>query len=103
MAIVKVMYWKDIPCSVRAEEGRRNRVVRQLPEIYMTVIDAVAMKEGTVGADEYQAAFHWGEPEERVGELETLAEAKVEEVLAQYPKEWLLQRGKQAGVESIIF
>ena len=42
MATVKIMYWKDIPCSVRAEEGRRNRVIRKLPDVYMAVVDAVA-------------------------------------------------------------
>ena len=57
MATVKIMFWKDIPCSIRAEAGRRNRVTRKLPDIYMSVVDAVAMKEGTVGSDEYQDAF----------------------------------------------
>ena len=100
MAIVKVMYWKDIPCSVRAQEGRRNRITRALPDIYMSVVDAVAMKEGLVGADEYQAAFQWGEPEERVGTPEEVADAVVEEILTKYPKSWLIQRGKEAGSDS---
>ena len=98
MPIVKIMYWKDIPCSVRVEEGRRNRVTRKLPDIYMSVIDAVAMKEGTIGSDDYQAAFQWGEAEERPGDLEALADAVVEEVLARFPRAWLISRGKQAGL-----
>ncbi len=97
MAIVKIMFWKDIPCSVRVEEGRRNRVIRKLPDMYMAVVDAVAMKEGTVGSDEYQAAFHWAEPEERQGALEEIADAVVAEVLAKYPKEWLVSRSRQVG------
>lgn len=96
MPQVRVMYWKDIPCSVRAEAGRRQRVSRPLPDMYMAVVDAVAMKEGTVGSDEYQAAFHWGEPEERDGTLEEIAEAKIQELLAQYPKSWLVERGQRA-------
>jgi hypothetical protein len=92
------MYWKDIPCSVRAEEGRRNRVTRKLPDIYMSVIDAVAMKEGLTGADEYQAAFWWGEAVERPGSLEEAADAAVAEILAQYPRAWLTERSRQAGV-----
>ena len=98
MPTVKIMYWKDIPCSIRVEEGRRNRVIRKLPDIYMRVIDAVAMKEGTIGSDDYQAAFQWGEPEERPGDPETLADAMVEEVLARYPQAWLISRGKRAGL-----
>jgi len=91
------MYWKDIPCSVRAEEGRRNRVSRKLPDMYMATVDSVAMKEGTVGSDEYQAAFRWSEPEERDGTPEEVADAVVEEILTQYSKSWLVERTKQAG------
>jgi hypothetical protein len=98
MAIVKVMYWQDIPCSVRAQEGRRNRVTRKLPDIYMGVVDAVAMKDGLTDADEYQAAFHWGEEEERDGSPEDVADAVLKEVLAQYPKSWLIERGKRVGI-----
>jgi len=97
MAKVRIMYWKDIPCSVRAEEGRRNRVSRKLPDMYMATVDSVAMKEGTVGSDEYQAAFRWSEPEERDGTPEEVADAVVEEILTQYSKSWLVERTKQAG------
>lgn len=97
MAIVKIMYWKDIPCSVRAEEGRRNRVTRKLPDIYMAVIDAVAMKDGLVGSDEYQNGFWWGEAEERLGTVEEAADAVVAEVLAKYPESWLIARSRQAS------
>jgi len=97
MAIVKVMYWKDIPCSVRAEAGRRNRATHKLPDIYMATVDAVAMKEGTVGSDEYQDAFYWGEAEERPGTPEEVAEAMVAEIVAKYPKSWLVARSKQSG------
>ena len=98
MATVKVMYWKDIPCSVRAQEGRRNRVTRKLPDIYMDVVDAVAMKAGLTEADDYQAAFQWGLEEEREGSPEAVADAMVAEILAKYPESWLLERGKRAGV-----
>ncbi|MCB0167686.1 MAG: virulence factor [Anaerolineae bacterium] len=97
MTTVKIMYWQDIPCTVRAEAGRRQRISRQLPDIYMAVIDAIAMKEGLIGSDEYQNQFHWGEAEERSGSPEEVADAVVAEVLANYPKSWLIERGRQAG------
>jgi hypothetical protein len=99
MATVKIMYWKDIPCSVRAQEGRRNRITRKLPDMYMAVVDAVAMKEGLVDADDYQAAFRWGDSEERDGSPEEVADAVVAEVMARYPKAWLVERSKQAGTD----
>ncbi|MCB0195542.1 MAG: virulence factor [Anaerolineae bacterium] len=97
MTTVRVMYWKDIPCTVRAEAGRRQRVSRPLPDIYMAVVDAIAMKEGLTGSDAYQNEFHWGEAEERDGAPEDVAATVVEEVVAKYPKSWLIERGKQAG------
>lgn len=97
MTTVKIMYWQDIPCTVRAEAGRRQRVSRQLPDMFMAVIDAIAMKEGLIGSDEYQNQFHWGAAEERPGSPEEAADAAVAEVLANYPKSWLVERGKQAG------
>ncbi len=98
MTTVRIMYWKDIPCSIRAEAGRRNRVTRKLPDIYMAIVDAVAMKDGTVGSEEYQAAFHWTEPEEREGTPEEVAETVAVEVQSRYPREWLLERARQAGI-----
>lgn len=97
MPTVKVMYWKDIPCSVRAEAGRRQRVTRPLPDVYMAVVDAVAMKEGLVESDAYQDAFHWGEAETCDGTLEDIADAKVAQLVADYPKAWLVERGQTAG------
>ena len=98
MTTVRVMYWKDIPCSIRAEAGRRNRVTRKLPDIYMAIVDAVAMKDGTVGSEEYQEAFRWTEPEERQGTPEEVADVVAAEVQSRYPREWLLERARQAGI-----
>lgn len=97
MTTVRVLYWQDIPCSVRAEAGRRQRVSRQLPEIYMAVVDAIAMKEGLTGSDAYQEQFHWAEAEARDGSPEAVADAVVAELLVNYPRSWLIERGKQAG------
>ena len=94
MAMVQVMYWKDIPCAIRATEGRRNRVSRKLPDQYMDTVDAVAMREGATGSDEYQAAFRWGEPEERIGTPEEAADAVLAEILAKYTRSWLRERSR---------
>ena len=68
--------------------------------MYMATVDAVAMKEGTVGSDEYQAAFVWSEAEERPGTPEEVADAVLGEILAKYPKSWLVERSKQAGAST---
>jgi hypothetical protein len=97
VAKLKIMYWKDIPCSIMATEKGEKSARRQLPEIYMTFVDTVAMKEGTTSAEDYQAAFRWGEIEERPGTPDEVADAGLAEVLEKYPRAWLMQRSRAAG------
>ena len=55
MARVRVMYWKEIPVQVQAED-EDNRVTRQLDERFQKAVDAVAMIDGSQGTDEYLEA-----------------------------------------------
>ena len=48
MARVRVMYWKEIPVQVQAED-EDNRVTRQLDERFQKAVDAVAMIDGSQG------------------------------------------------------
>lgn len=57
MTRVRVMYWKEIPVQVQAE-GQTGRATRQLSERFQKAVDAIAMKDGSVGTDEY--LDHWG-------------------------------------------
>ena len=52
MARVRVMYWKEIPVQVQAEDAD-GRVTRQLDERFQKAVDAVAMIDGSQGTDEY--------------------------------------------------
>ena len=52
MARVRVMYWKEIPVQVQAED-EDNRVTRQLDERFQKAVDAVAMIDARQGTDEY--------------------------------------------------
>ena len=97
MAKLKIMYWKDIPCSIMATEKGAKSARRQLPEIYMTFVDTVAMKDGTTSSEDYQAAFRWGKVEERAGTPDEVADAGLAEVLEKYPRSWLMQRSRDAG------
>src|SRR5262245_20852830 len=88
MAQVRIMYWKDIPYGVRAED-EGGRVSRHLPTEFQETVDAAAMAEGATSQDDYQAGFAWGAPQEREGSAAAVADAVVTEIVASYPKKRL--------------
>lgn len=99
MAEVKVTYWGDIPCSVMVKEGRGNRANVQLPKIYMVTVDAVATKSGATSAEDYAKGFRV-EKFERDGEPAVLAQLIADELVAQYPREWLWAQRDKAGFDA---
>ena len=68
MAKYHVLYWKDIPSVVEANDGP-DSVKRQLSDRFQVLIDAVAMHLGLAGTDEYLDQWEHGErsEERRVG------------------------------------
>ena len=59
MARVRVMYWKEIPVQVQAED-ENGRVSRQLDDRFQRAADSVAMKDGSEGTDEYLDSWEFG-------------------------------------------
>ena len=94
MAQVRIMYWKDIPYGVRAED-EGGRVSRQLPPEFQETVDAAAMAEGATSQDDYQAGFAWGGPRELPGPAAAIADAVVAEIVATYPKERVNRRARR--------
>ena len=84
------MYWKEIPCGVRASD-ESGRVSRHLPPEFQEAVDAAAMAQGDTSQEAYQAGFKWGPPEERPGTAVEAADAVVAEIVAAYPKRRLRQ------------
>ena len=79
MATYKIVYWQDIPSFVQATEGP-ERVKLELSERFQLLIDAVAMRLGLVGADEYLDQWHHGDDENRPGSAREVAQAVVAEL-----------------------
>ncbi len=89
MAVVRILYWKDIPYGVRASDDDGGRVSRQLPAEFQEAVDVAAMAEGATSQDDYQAGFTWGPPEERPGPAAAAADAVVADIVTAYPPERL--------------
>jgi hypothetical protein len=84
VARVRIMYWKDIPYAVRAQDDK-GPASRSLPEVFQEAIDAVAMRTGDTSAEQYQAGFRWGPTLEREGDAATVADSVVAEIVAEWP------------------
>ena len=60
MTKVRVMYWKEIPVQVQAED-KNGKVSVPLQDRFQEGADIVAMFDGSVGTDAYLQAWSWGQ------------------------------------------
>ena len=56
MALVRLMYWKEIPVTVQATEGGET-ITHPLDARFQEATDAVAMFDGSAGTDDYLMAW----------------------------------------------
>lgn len=73
MAQYQILYWKEIPSLVEATDGQHT-VQLPLTERFQELIDAAAMIEGLIGAEEYLELWHKGPVQHRDGDAEDVAE-----------------------------
>ncbi len=79
VAKYRILYWKDIPSVVEATAGGDSAEV-QLSERFQALIDAVAMKLGLDGSDEYLEQWDRGHEQERAGSASDVADAVAREL-----------------------
>ena len=88
LAKVRIMYWKEIPVQVQAQDGA-GTVSRQLDPRFQQGVDAVAMFDGSAGTDDYLMAWEWGEFEEVEGSAEAVADSTVERLNSGFPDDFV--------------
>ena len=100
MASLTVIYWRDIPAQVVAEEGRgrkRQQAKVEMPRRFALAIDEAAMRDGADSTDDYLAEWRKADPETIDGDLEAAAEAKAAELDAQYDQSRLAELVANGG------
>ncbi|MDQ4078620.1 MAG: virulence factor [Chloroflexota bacterium] len=100
MARYQIMYWKEFPVQVKAEDDS-GVVKAMLPDRFSESVDAAAMAEGSTGSEAYLSAWEWGSVEEREGSAQEVLDAVVAELDDAYPRERLVamiqqRRGRTA-------
>lgn len=83
MARYSILYWRDIPSVIEANDGRARHKA-QLSDRFQQLIDAVAMREGLAGTDAYLEQWRRGDPVEREGSAVEVANGLKEEIEASY-------------------
>lgn len=73
LAKVRVMYWKEIPVQVQAQD-ESGQLSTQLDARFQEAADAVSMMDGSYGSDAYLDAWGYGEFAEAPGDAKTAAE-----------------------------
>lgn len=103
MANLTVIFWRDIPAQVVAEEGRgrnRQQAKVEMPRRFALAIDEAAMRDGADSTDDYLAEWRKSEPETIEGDLNAAAEARAAELDAAYGKEKLAALVANGGSEA---
>ena len=59
-SVFRILYWKEIPVQVEAEDGNGKMSV-PLDHRFQEAADAIAMFDGSYGSDAYLDAWQWGD------------------------------------------
>lgn len=82
-----MIYWRDIPAQVRANEGR-ERAAAALPQRFMIAVDRAAMVADKKKVDEYVA--EWREETRPCGpDLQAEADLEAQRIVDGYPQSLL--------------
>jgi hypothetical protein len=88
MARYQIMYWKDIPSQIKAEDDG-GTAKAMLADRFQQAIDAAAMADGNTGTDAYLEGWAWGKKQDRSGSAQEVVSAVVAEIEAEYTQDRL--------------
>ena len=104
MAKITIVYWRDIPAQIIAEQGRgrnRKQFKIELGKKFIVSIDSAAMKSGAEGSDDYLSDWRRSEPEEISDNLELEVNKLKKEIEEKYSNSKLKELISNGGFEEI--
>ena len=98
MARVRVLYWKEIPVQVQAEDDD-GRVPCRLEDRFQQGVDTIAMFDGSSGNDQYLDAWEWGKYREVAGSARAVSQRVAEQYNRGFPGNFVerIRRLHQSG------
>lgn len=91
MALLTIVYWRDIPAQIVVKAGRRSVARRELGLRFTEAIDMCAMRSGATDSGDYLDEWRRGDAVEVGSDLEAEAERAANDIEAQYTKNRLKQ------------
>jgi len=88
MSKVRVMYWKEIPAQIQAED-ESGQASCLLSGRFQQGIDAISMFDGSVGTDEYLESWEWGEYFDVLGDPDFAAKTVAQLYNKKFPKDFI--------------
>ena len=104
MAKITIVYWRDIPAQIIAEQGRgrnRKQFKIELGKKFIVSIDSAAMKSGAEGSDDYLSDWRRSDPQEISDNLELEANKLKKEIEKKYSNSKLKELISNGGFEEI--
>ena len=104
MAHLIVVYWRDIPAQVIAENGRgreKKKAKIQLPRRFAIAIDEAAMRGGAKSTDDYLADWRRSKPVSCGEDIAAEAQAEATKILEDYTVERVRKLVENGGNELI--
>ena len=104
MAKITIVYWRDIPAQIIAEQGRgrnRKQFKIELGKKFVVSIDSAAMKSGAEGSDDYLSDWRRSDPEEISDNLDLEANKLKREIEEKYSNSKLKELISNGGFEEI--
>ena len=104
MAKITIVYWRDIPAQIIAEQGRgrnRKQFKIELGKKFIVSIDSAAMKSGAEGSDDYLSDWRRSDPEEISDNLELEVNKLKKEIEEKYSNSKLKELISNGGFEKI--
>ncbi len=98
MAKVRIMYWKEIPAQVKAEDDDRE-ISMPLPDRFQEGIDEISMFDGSYEADVYLESWEWGPEIEVEGSAEEAGQATVKRIESGFPEDFVKRIRALHGAE----
>jgi len=99
LALLTIVYWRDIPAQVIVKAGRRSVAKRELSLRFTEAIDMCAMKSGASETDDYLAEWRRGESVKVGDDIEAEVEREASRLETDYDKDRLTALVNAGGLE----
>tara|TARA_B100000029_G_scaffold452005_1_gene476945 strand:+ start:347 stop:691 length:345 start_codon:yes stop_codon:yes gene_type:complete len=88
MAQIKIMYWKEIPIQIQAEDDCTVKS-KLLDDKFQKAADAISMIDGSYGTDDYLNGWQWGEYKKVDKDIDMALNCEVDKFNKYMPKDFV--------------